>query len=217
MKLHVLIVGLLLCIPLAWYSGYLIGKVSYAPNSPVTNDKSSRSLQANDTDSINSPQTEKIEQTQSLSHSQADTEQKASSNVQVLTGENIEPLLQAHGNALEETGRQLAGGQHQKAHTDMRQKFEQQYAAEDEDWQAKTNFTDYLQLHENADLILLHRIICTSQQCQLIGQFNGEHQQWKTILDGMEVQDWWNYSGTSSSSSTRDGVTYFNVYVDKVN
>jgi hypothetical protein len=102
-----------------------------------------------------------------------------------------------------------------KDHIDERQNFSREYSDEDEDWQAKTHFTDFLLLHDDAHLIDLHKIICNSEKCQLIGKYDAEHENWGEIVKQMQQQEWWTYWGTSSSTTTRDGVTYFNLFVNK--
>lgn len=102
-----------------------------------------------------------------------------------------------------------------KEHINERRNFIREYSEEDEDWQAKTHFTDFLLLHEDAHLIDLHKIICNSEKCQLIGKYDAEHENWGEIVKQMQQQDWWTYWGTSSSTTTRDGVTYFNLFVNK--
>lgn len=101
------------------------------------------------------------------------------------------------------------------SHNQERKDFENSYSEDDADWQAKTQFTDFLQLHDNAHLIELHKIICTSDKCQLIGKIEAEHESWGEIVKQMQQQDWWTYWGTSSSTTSRDGVTYFNLFVNK--
>jgi hypothetical protein len=102
-----------------------------------------------------------------------------------------------------------------KDHNEERQKFIRNFSDEDEDWQAKTHFTDFLQLHDHAHLIDLHKIICSAEKCQLIGKYEAEHESWGEIVKEMQQQDWWTYWGKSSSTTTRDGVTYFNLFVNK--
>lgn len=102
-----------------------------------------------------------------------------------------------------------------KDHIDERKNFIRNFSEEDEDWQAKTHFTDFLQLHDDAHLIDLHKIICSTEKCQLIGKYDAEHENWGVIVKEMQQQDWWTYWGTSSSTTTRDGVTYFNLFVNK--
>lgn len=93
--------------------------------------------------------------------------------------------------------------------------FAENYSEDDLDWQAKTNITDFLQLHEDAERIDLQKIICDERRCQLIGQYGGEHQHWEAVLKAMREQDWWDYTGTSSSSYSEDEQTYFNVFLNK--
>lgn len=117
---------------------------------------------------------------------------------------------------LAKTGLELSSEvNHSKAHLRESKEFEENFDHNDSDWQAQTNFTDFLQLHDDAPLIDLQKIICSQAQCQLIGQFDGEHEGWENILEQMRGQAWWDYTGTSSSTTSRDGVTYFNVFVNK--
>lgn len=129
--------------------------------------------------------------------------------------ENTE-LYSEQGKQLQRLGEALNDAADQAvAHNEMRQAFRRQYDENELDLQSQTNLTDFLQLHEASDLIDLHQIACTYQECQLLGQYRGEHQQWSDIIEQMKEQDWWDYQGTSSSSSTHDGMTYFNLYIDK--
>ncbi len=126
--------------------------------------------------------------------------------------ETLVPGVSTSG--LERTG-EVLDDRNTREHLLESRQFESTFSEDDEDWQAKTNFTDFLQLHENAHLIELHKIICSTARCQLIGQFEADHKKWEEVINEMKEQDWWNYTGTSSSSSTRDGVTYFNLFVNK--
>lgn len=210
MNFRLLSAVLLAAIPVAWYAGYLAGT----------------SLQSEDSERVASESFE----AQELAVEQYDLDVEASSDTEsgggaILTRANddhneaavanedeVDSSAQSSGLAL--AGEMLAAGA-DKSHLRERQNFEQSFSEGDEDWQAKTNFTDYLQLHEQAHLITLHKILCSTERCQLIGQFDAEHKQWEQVIQGMKEQDWWIYTGTSSSSSTRDGVTYFNLFVDK--
>lgn len=215
MNLRVLIPVLILCLPVAWYAGYLVGKSVYT-------EQEVRNQQGDSISATGSPAQEyknELEvQTQGISaqaSNQAyreDSESDVTPSDDDVTADTSERSLPA--NDRETTGKMLAM-RPDKEHSDLRNNFAETFSPEDEDWQAKTQFTDFLQLHEHADLITLHKILCSTDRCQLIGQFDAQHKQWETVIDDMKKQDWWTYTGTSSSSSTRDGVTYFNLFVDK--
>ena len=106
-------------------------------------------------------------------------------------------------------------GDQANTHNDMRKAFNREFNEHELDLTAQTNFTDFLQLHEKSPLIDLHQIRCSAKECQLLGQYEGEHKEWAAIVEEMKDQEWWEYRGTSSSSSSHDGVTFFNLYIDK--
>jgi hypothetical protein len=119
---------------------------------------------------------------------------------------------------LADTGKAFAQSQTKNVgrdHYEQGREFAKHFTENDSDWQAKTNITDFLQLHEDVERIDLQKIICDERRCQLIGQYAGQHQNWQAVLDAMREQDWWDYTGTSSSSQSDNEQTYFNVYLDK--
>ena len=127
-----------------------------------------------------------------------------------------ETLSRERGQKLDDLGQAFArAGEQASTHNELRRDFSNRFDEHDLDFESQTHFTDFIQLHERADAIELHQIACAVGECQLLGQFEGDHEAWEAILEEMKEQDWWTYQGTSSSSSTRDGVTYFNLYVDK--
>ncbi|WJG09785.1 hypothetical protein [Aliiglaciecola sp. LCG003] len=93
--------------------------------------------------------------------------------------------------------------------------FQQQFSEDTRDYDAQFAVTDYLNLHEHANLISVYKIDCNEAHCQLIGQFEGHHKDWDKVVEGMKHSDWWKYNGTSSSSSSKDGVTYFTMFLEK--
>ena len=120
------------------------------------------------------------------------------------------------GERLEQLGEAFSEAQQQTLdHNELRKNFEREFDEHDRDLEAQNHFTDFLQLHQDSPLIELHKIDCTQAECQLLGQYAGEHEKWSDIVEQMQQQDWWQYRGTSSSSSTHEGVTYFNLYIDK--
>lgn len=219
MNIRALIIGLILSIPLAWYAGYWMGKSLYKDTTSSTDvPQISSSHQAIKDESVH-PSAQNKRQSQGVGefeHAVEETGESADAGETIQSTQTAqEPVRQDDAvSGLARTGEMLADRQGREHFAESRE-FENSFSEDDEDWQAKTNFTDFLQLHENAHLIELHKIICSSERCQLIGQFDAEHKQWEQVINDMKEQDWWNYTGTSSSSSTRDGVTYFNLYVNK--
>ncbi|WP_026376682.1 hypothetical protein [Aestuariibacter salexigens] len=84
---------------------------------------------------------------------------------------------------------------------------------EDIDWQAQTEISDFFILHPLSDNVDLQHLRCTEKICDIIGQFDGAHEQWETIVDDLRGQQWWHYSSVSSSSKSEDSVTYFVLHV----
>ncbi|MDO6694864.1 hypothetical protein Q4574_16320 [Aliiglaciecola sp. 3_MG-2023] len=93
--------------------------------------------------------------------------------------------------------------------------FEQNYSANDADLRSQNQISDFLMLHQQADLITLHRLDCDPTRCQMIGEYAGEHQNWSKVFSAMRDSDWWEYVGTSSTTTTQDGKTYFHIFLNK--
>lgn len=105
---------------------------------------------------------------------------------------------------------------HSKQHLDEYELFEQGFAEEDTDWQAQTYISDFIELHEWRDDIQLYKLSCSNVACVMDGRMTGDHRRWEEVVNQMRNQEWWAYSGTSSTSSTDDdGVTYFRVFMNK--
>ncbi|WP_342806682.1 hypothetical protein [Alteromonas sp. M12] len=93
--------------------------------------------------------------------------------------------------------------------------FEQGYSANHTNLTAQNQISDFLSLHQDAKLIDLYRLDCDNSRCQMIGEYAGEHQDWAKVISGMRGSDWWDYVGTSSSTTSKDGKTYFHIFLDK--
>ena len=204
----------LVCVPLSGWIGYEMGKSSGLPASPVST--STPDATTNQEHAHSAHSTREQPQSQSIGNQ---VEQPRSASIGSTPYRPTAQQANAQyeqADELQETGQQLQRmAQEQRQHLDQRTAFEQSFSSEQEDWQAKTRFTDFLQLHPNAANVELHKIFCSSRQCQLIGQFEGQHDGWEAMIEDMKQQDWWDYQGTSSTSSTRDGITYFTLFVDK--
>jgi hypothetical protein len=204
--------SLIICIPLAGVLGYWLGYTSYIEEHQQDATVSSYMSSAEFPDE----KTEGFVAQTNASNSRT-TKSKSAEVEAVIQQQQPETLpidpLEAAQQKAKEFNYPLPAPD--KDHNDERQNFVREYSEEDEDWQAKTHFTDFLLLHDDAHLIDLHKIICNSEKCQLIGRYNAEHESWDEIVKQMQQQDWWTYWGTSSSTTTRDGVTYFNLFVNK--
>ncbi|MFA3792730.1 hypothetical protein AB6T38_16610 [Aliiglaciecola sp. SL4] len=54
--------------------------------------------------------------------------------------------------------------------------FEKGYTVNKANLTAQNQISDFLALHQEADLINLHRLDCDDSRCQMIGEYAGEHQ-----------------------------------------
>lgn len=104
-----------------------------------------------------------------------------------------------------------------KSHQEARTVFQEEYDEQAQDYERKTQVTDFLQLHEQAEQIMLHELKCEPTRCLLVGSFDGQHENWANIVEQMKEQDWWDFGGTSSSSNSDGAVTHFMLFMDKPN
>ncbi|GAC13646.1 hypothetical protein [Aliiglaciecola lipolytica] len=131
-----------------------------------------------------------------------------------LSEETLSDLNKTH--PLAELGDAFQQSKHARTQTDKKKReFEQSFSANDANLTAQNQISDFLALHKNADLIELHQLDCDNSRCQLIGEYAGEHQEWGKVISAMREMDWWDYSGTSSSSTSKNGKTYFHVFLDQ--
>ena len=105
------------------------------------------------------------------------------------------------------------GGEQSRQHLQERERFEQEWDQSSLDLGLVNQLQDFLYLHQYGELIQLHDIRCDSDRCQLTGQMAGEHDKWEQLVKAMQSTDWWSFTGTSNSSTTRDGVTYFVLFL----
>lgn len=127
-----------------------------------------------------------------------------------------EQIEQQGQNTLENLGKAMADSANRSQQTlAQRSSFEQNFTEQDRDWLVQTQVSDFLQLHDKAAQIHLHKLDCSEQRCQMLGQFDGDHQMWASVLKEMQQQDWWSFTGTSNTSSTENATTYFNVFLDR--
>ena len=118
--------------------------------------------------------------------------------------------------ALEETGQMiLDASDASRQRREEEELFEEEFESENADWESQTQISDFLTLHEQSHLVDLQSLKCDDRRCQLIGQFDSQHEEWGEIVEQMSDQDWWEFTGTSSSSTTRDGKTYFVLTLTK--
>lgn len=102
-----------------------------------------------------------------------------------------------------------------REHIDQRQAFNRAFSEQQQDVDREVAVSDFFYLHDKAHQIELHKVMCATDKCQILGTFEGGHDAWETIMEDLQGTDWWDYTGTSSSSNTHDGVTHFNVFFDR--
>ena len=217
MQLRVLILLLVLAVPVAFFIGRQVGESIYAPGDAEEKEGAQQTVEERET---SNPLTDT-----ELEPAATPSEPQASSLTELSQGRrDVRERHEATGedaftpgtqNDPAELNEYEAAFRPDKDHQDARQAFNRAFSEHDQDYERQVQFTDFLLLHEQADKIDLHKILCATDKCQLIGQFDGDHKKWEGVMEEMKQQDWWDYTGTSSSSSTRDGVTYFNLFIDK--
>lgn len=84
---------------------------------------------------------------------------------------------------------------------------------DEQNYAAATQLADFFTLHPEGDNVYLHSIQCDTGQCQLIGQFEGPHQRFEAIINELKQQPWWEYSGTSSNTTSDGGQTHFLLHL----
>lgn len=82
-----------------------------------------------------------------------------------------------------------------------------------QDFESATQLADFFTLHPEGEHVYLHSIQCDGEQCRLIGQFEGSHQVFERIINEMKQQPWWEYSGTSSNTSSDGNLTHFILHL----
>ncbi|MCC2617704.1 hypothetical protein LJ739_15740 [Aestuariibacter halophilus] len=205
-----LVTGLLItAIPLAWLSGYWIGRADDQARQMMPGEGQTVQIEK---EILHAPVSPKV----SLTSGNPPVADDSPANVGDDRPQTDEEHQRQRGEALQQTGAALAAPTAPEVeHLAERDQFERGFNEHERDLQAETYFSDFLRLHDDRDAIDLQKIQCNADACQLIGQFDGEHDKWDAVLEQMRAQDWWHYKGTSSTSATRDGVTYFNVFVNK--
>lgn len=203
-------VVLVLCVLAAGILGYWLGLQSQDSDQEIGYQ---HNVEIERHEPVHPPRSASAEDTIERSPLKTPLEVASDTDALVDDSESLQQTLQQAANEFEYPI--VREGAASYSHNQERKDFENSYSEDDADWQAKTQFTDFLQLHDNAHLIELHKIICTSDKCQLIGKIEAEHESWGEIVKQMQQQDWWTYWGTSSSTTSRDGVTYFNLFVNK--
>lgn len=198
--------------------GYQLGSASdplpQSENVATTSD--SNSVELSQHQRIEDPETIARDTSQAPSQVSASSPSSTLKSIEKPAETEEEIGLRQKGERLEQLGEAFNEAQQQTLdHNALRKNFEREFDEHDRDLEAQNHLTDFLQLHQDSPLIELHKIDCTQAECQLLGQYAGEHEKWSDIVEQMQQQDWWQYRGTSSSSSTHDGVTYFNLYIDK--
>lgn len=111
----------------------------------------------------------------------------------------------------------LADKPQEYQHQDERKAFNRAFSEKIQDVEKETQVKDFFFLHDQSANIELHKVLCATDKCQVIGMYTGEHKAWDQVVEDLRQAEWWDFTGTSSSSSTRDGVTYFNIFFDKQN
>lgn len=96
-----------------------------------------------------------------------------------------------------------------ETHSDWADNFDEN----EQNFEAATQLADFFTLHPDGENVYLHSIQCDDAQCQLVGQFEGEHQRFESIINEMKEQPWWEYSGTSSNTSSDGSRTHFILHL----
>ncbi|QJR81378.1 hypothetical protein CA267_011615 [Alteromonas pelagimontana] len=78
---------------------------------------------------------------------------------------------------------------------------------------AATQITDFFELHPKGEKLYLHSVQCDGSECQLIGQFEGNHEDFDAIVVEMKTSDWWKYSGISSNTTSDGAITHFILHL----
>lgn len=73
--------------------------------------------------------------------------------------------------------------------------------------QLKAFFT----LHPSAEHLLLHSVRCSLQGCEMSGEFSGQVQDFKAMMEQLQEESWWHFSHLTNDSSSTDGITHFVV------
>ncbi|MDF2180396.1 hypothetical protein P2G88_19225 [Aliiglaciecola sp. CAU 1673] len=93
--------------------------------------------------------------------------------------------------------------------------FSRDWQDQEEDWQMQTQISDFLALHPKAAQIQLHSTRCNTKGCQLVGKAEFDHKVWDAVLEEMKVADWWDFTGTTSHSSSDGDNTKFVLYLER--
>ena len=96
-----------------------------------------------------------------------------------------------------------------ETHSDWADNFDEN----EQNFESATQLADFFTLHPDGENVYLHSIQCDDAQCQLVGQFEGEHQRFESIINEMKEQPWWEYSGTSSNTSSDGSRTHFILHL----
>ena len=107
----------------------------------------------------------------------------------------------------------MAGSEERKELFAEQSAWADDFDENEQDFEAATQLADFFTLHPDGEKVYLHSIQCDGEQCQLIGQFEGEHQRFESIINEMKEQPWWEYSGTSSNTSSDGSLTHFVLHL----
>ncbi len=92
-------------------------------------------------------------------------------------------------------------------------RFVENYDDSDLDMEIATQITDFFALHPDGQKVYFHHVRCDTLQCQLVGQFDGDHGRFEEMLNEMKQQDWYSFGGTSSNTSSDDSETHFVIHL----
>lgn len=107
----------------------------------------------------------------------------------------------------------MAGSETRKEMRDAHSDWADNFDENEQNFEAATQLADFFTLHPDGENVYLHSIQCDDAQCQLVGQFEGEHQRFESIVNEMKDQPWWEYSGTSSNTSSDGNRTHFILHL----
>lgn len=107
----------------------------------------------------------------------------------------------------------MEGSESRKQMQSEQSEWADNFDESEQDFEAATQLADFFTLHPEGENVYLHSIQCDEEQCQLIGQFEGSHQVFEDIINEMKQQPWWEYSGTSSNTSSEGNLTHFILHL----
>ncbi|MCW8109170.1 hypothetical protein OPS25_11740 [Alteromonas ponticola] len=91
--------------------------------------------------------------------------------------------------------------------------FVENYRDEDLDMELATQLTDFFSLLPDGQNVYFHHVRCNTSQCQLVGQFDGDHKRFSEMIEELQQQDWYSFGGTSSNINSDKTQTHFILHL----